>query len=93
MKIRRRKKIINMENFEEKTIKCKDCGKEFTWTVGEQRFYAERELQAPIRCKECRDARKARYEVKEEPVKTEEQKQKDIDDMLEKLKANTVSFR
>ena len=25
--------------FEDKTLVCKDCGKEFVWTAGEQEFY------------------------------------------------------
>ena len=28
--------------FEDKTLVCKDCGKEFVWTAGEQEFYASR---------------------------------------------------
>lgn len=27
---------------QDKTIVCKDCGKEFVFTVGEQQFYAEK---------------------------------------------------
>lgn len=45
--------------YEDKTIACKDCGQEFTFTAGEQEFYAERGFQnEPQRCKACRDARK-----------------------------------
>lgn len=45
--------------YEDKTLVCKDCGKEFIFTAGEQQFYAEKGFQnAPQRCKECRDARK-----------------------------------
>ena len=33
--------------YEDKTLVCKDCGQEFTFTAGE-----------PQRCKACRDARK-----------------------------------
>lgn len=40
-------------------ITCKDCGKEFTFTIGEQEFYEERGFTAPKACKECRDAKKA----------------------------------
>ena len=29
---------------QDKTIVCKDCGKEFTFTVSEQEFYAEKDL-------------------------------------------------
>ena len=25
--------------YEDKTLVCKDCGKEFVWTAGEQEFY------------------------------------------------------
>ena len=45
--------------YEDKTLKCKDCGNEFVFTAGEQAFYAERGFQnEPQRCKACRDARK-----------------------------------
>ena len=45
--------------YEDKTLICKECGKEFVFTAGEQEFYAERGFQnEPQRCKECRDARK-----------------------------------
>ena len=45
--------------YEDKTLKCKDCGNEFVFTAGEQEFYAEKGFQnEPQRCKACRDARK-----------------------------------
>ncbi|MCQ2462571.1 MAG: zinc-ribbon domain-containing protein [Clostridia bacterium] len=45
--------------YEDKTLICKDCGKEFIFSAGEQEFYAEKGLQnEPQRCKECRMARK-----------------------------------
>ena len=45
--------------YEDKTLTCKDCGKEFVFTAGEQEFYAEKGLvNEPQRCKECRVARK-----------------------------------
>jgi CxxC-x17-CxxC domain-containing protein len=38
---------------------CRDCNQEFTFTVGEQEFYASRGLtNSPTRCPECRAARK-----------------------------------
>ncbi len=40
-------------------IVCKDCGKEFTFTAGEQEFYNEKGFSNPVRCKECREKRKA----------------------------------
>lgn len=39
-------------------ITCRDCGSSFTFTDGEQEFYASRNLSAPQRCKSCRDKRK-----------------------------------
>ncbi len=43
----------------DKTIICKDCGKEFVFTEGEQAFYAEKGFtNEPVRCPDCRRARK-----------------------------------
>lgn len=43
----------------DKTIVCKDCGKEFVFTEGEQAFYKEKGFQnEPQRCVDCRRARK-----------------------------------
>lgn len=44
---------------EDKKIICKDCGKEFIFTVGEQKFFESKGFTAPARCKECREKRKA----------------------------------
>jgi Probable zinc-ribbon domain len=44
---------------EDKKIICKDCGKEFVFTVGEQEFYKEKGFDnEPVRCMDCRRARK-----------------------------------
>jgi len=49
----------NNGEFEDKTLVCKDCGREFLFTAGEQEFYASKGfVNEPQRCKECRDARK-----------------------------------
>ena len=43
----------------DKTIVCKDCGKEFIFTEGEQAFYKEKGFDNdPVRCPDCRRARK-----------------------------------
>ena len=45
--------------FEDKTLVCKDCGKEFIFSAGEQEFYQERGFEnEPGRCRDCRDKRK-----------------------------------
>ena len=44
----------------DKTLTCKDCGKEFVFTESEQDFYKEKGFENdPVRCAECRRARKA----------------------------------
>ncbi len=47
---------------EDITLKCKDCGNDFVWTVGEQEFYKEKGFEnQPARCQECRRAKKAMH--------------------------------
>ena len=41
------------------TLNCRDCGQAFTFTSGEQDFYASRGFSEPSRCPDCRAARKA----------------------------------
>ena len=44
----------------DKTLVCKDCGADFVFTEGEQKFYAEKGFDnEPQRCPDCRKARKA----------------------------------
>jgi len=44
---------------EDKNLVCKDCGKEFVFTEGEQAFYKEKGFEnEPQRCADCRRARK-----------------------------------
>src|SRR5919201_5925137 len=40
------------------TLTCRDCGQAFTFTSGEQDFYASRGFSEPTRCADCRAARK-----------------------------------
>lgn len=40
------------------TLVCKDCGKKFIFTEGEQEFYEEKGFTNPTRCQKCRKARK-----------------------------------
>ncbi len=45
--------------YADKNLTCRDCGREFVFTAGEQEFYASRGFQnEPSRCPECRAARK-----------------------------------
>jgi len=44
----------------DRTLVCRDCGREFVFTAGEQEFYASKGLtNDPVRCPSCRSARKS----------------------------------
>jgi CxxC-x17-CxxC domain-containing protein len=46
--------------FSDQTLVCRDCNQDFVFTVGEQEFYASKNLtNKPARCPACRAARKA----------------------------------
>lgn len=52
-----------MENkivYKIKNVICKECGNYFIIDIGEQKFYASKELQEPKRCLSCRVLRKYR---------------------------------
>lgn len=50
--------------FEDKALKCKDCGNEFIWTAGEQEFFASRGFKnKPARCKDCRQKNREKVEA------------------------------
>lgn len=50
---------LELEMLEDENIVCKDCGREFVFTAGEQAFYLEKGLvNKPKCCKECRTAKK-----------------------------------
>ena len=44
------------------TLTCRDCGQGFTFTAGEQDFYASRGFSEPTRCPDCRAARRTERE-------------------------------
>jgi CxxC-x17-CxxC domain-containing protein len=44
------------------TLTCRDCGQGFSFTAGEQDFYASRGFSEPTRCPDCRAARRAERE-------------------------------
>jgi CxxC-x17-CxxC domain-containing protein len=46
--------------YTDRSLTCADCGQEFSFTAGEQEFYAQRGFtEAPKRCPSCRQIRKA----------------------------------
>ncbi len=47
--------------YQDKTLVCRDCGQNFTFTVSEQEFFASKGFEnEPSRCPACRAARKQR---------------------------------
>jgi CxxC-x17-CxxC domain-containing protein len=48
-----------VSKFQDRTLRCSDCGTTYTFTANEQTFYAERGFSEPKRCPSCRAARKA----------------------------------
>ena len=51
--------VTTTEEFQDETLTCRECGKEFVFTAGEQAFYKEKGfMNKPKVCKPCRDARK-----------------------------------
>jgi ssDNA-binding Zn-finger/Zn-ribbon topoisomerase 1 len=46
-------------SYTDMTLVCRDCGKQFTFSAGEQEYYSRKGfLNEPVRCPECRRARK-----------------------------------
>lgn len=45
--------------YQDKTLTCKDCGSDFTFTANEQEFFASKGFtNEPGRCPDCRAAKK-----------------------------------
>lgn len=42
----------------DKNLNCKDCSNEFVFTEGEQEFYTGKGFPDPVRCPDCRKAKK-----------------------------------
>lgn len=47
-------------SYTDKTLTCRDCGQDFTFTAGEQEFHAQKGFtNLPGRCPACRAARRS----------------------------------
>jgi CxxC-x17-CxxC domain-containing protein len=47
--------------YDDRDIKCVDCGESFVWTAGEQTFFHDKGLKnEPKRCKACKQAKNER---------------------------------
>jgi CxxC-x17-CxxC domain-containing protein len=48
--------------FQDKTLKCVDCGQDFVFTAGEQLFFHDKQVKnEPKRCKNCKAQRAASH--------------------------------
>lgn len=62
---------MTYEEYQDRILTCRDCGQDFTFTAGEQEFYARKGLtNTHSRCPSCRAAHRAgqsttRYEQRE----------------------------
>ncbi|HEX8683917.1 MAG TPA: zinc-ribbon domain containing protein [Ardenticatenaceae bacterium] len=47
-----------MQQVQDRTLTCRDCGNSFVFTQGEQEFFTMKGFSEPTRCPSCRQARK-----------------------------------
>jgi len=51
--------MMSNEGYRDRILTCRDCGNDFTFTMGEQEFYANKGLtNTPSRCPSCRALRR-----------------------------------
>jgi len=51
--------------FQDKELKCADCGQPFVFTAGEQLFFHDRKfINTPKRCKPCKARRDGKFAAK-----------------------------
>lgn len=51
---------MNNDELKDEILVCQDCGQEFLFVVGEQKFYKSKNLLPPKRCRACRELRKSK---------------------------------
>lgn len=49
----------NPSTLPDKTLHCRDCSCDFVLTGGEQDWYKAQDFKEPLRCKACRQRKKA----------------------------------
>ena len=54
-------KSLQVDEIQDLSIKCNECGNRFVFTVGEQEFYKLKGFVYPRRCKKCRNKEKSIY--------------------------------
>lgn len=57
--LERKEVNLRMPDFNDQTLKCRDCDSDFVWTASEQDFYQQKGFDnPPSRCPKCRQAKK-----------------------------------
>jgi CxxC-x17-CxxC domain-containing protein len=51
--------MASSEPLADQSLTCAECGDSFIFSVAEQIFYAERDIQQPASCRECRARQRA----------------------------------
>ena len=60
--------MMSNEGYRDRLLSCRDCGQEFTFSAGEQEFYASKGLtNVPSRCPSCRAARRGNQSTASSP--------------------------
>ncbi len=55
---------MEKEKLRDRKFVCKNCGKTFVWTAGEQQFYKEKNLEnQPQVCPKCRREKKVQKKI------------------------------
>lgn len=52
---------VEEPKYKRKKLVCQDCGKTFRFSRRDQAFFDQNGWKDPIRCKCCRESKKARY--------------------------------
>jgi len=47
-------RLIDVDAVCDRILHCIDCGSEFIFTIGEQLYFASKQLSTPKRCRRCR---------------------------------------
>ncbi|QBD79910.1 zinc-binding protein [Ktedonosporobacter rubrisoli] len=51
--------MLSNDSYQDRLLTCRDCGNDFTFSAGEQEFFARKGLtNPPSRCPQCRAARR-----------------------------------
>lgn len=74
-----------------KEIICKDCGKSFSISPDEEKFYTSKGLQIPKRCKECRKIWKEQKTQEKNRIKAE-QDEKELQGLAALFEQKSIEF-